>query len=357
MVGKTIAAAGGVEADVRWRNAILAGDEAAWHDFVHRHSDQAVETAIRWCDAACMHPGGCSLKRGPGRPFRRFLDGDCRCDRVGAAYTFILEKLREKLAFYRGERGCRLDTWVRHLLIPLPRHVAATTSDYGYRQLFADYVRKMEGRIRAPAEILRGEPVLEQVYLLAHYGRDDAAICEALDLTPAQLDRSIERIEELLRRKGADFFWRFWGHLWVPKETDSLSQDADDDGAEPVEPRATGTDPHTGWEAAAIEEAITAALASLAPLSRHLLWLAIDRGLTAPTIAADLRARGLARWSQRRVYGEIDRALAQICADVSASLAHVDEVTIRPREMKSLLEFWSVERFLARRRRSSPSVR
>src|SRR5947207_15477882 len=213
MVSNTTAETSAVERDLRWRDAILAGDEKAWHDFVHRYSDHAVETAIRWCDPGCTQPGGCSLKRGSGRALRRFLEGDCRCDRVGAAYTFILEKLREKIAFYRGERGCRLDTWVRHLLIPLPRHAAAPGADYGYRQLFAAYVRKTEGRVRAPAEILRGEPVLEQVYLLSHYGRDEGAICEALDLTPAQLERAVERIEELLRRKGAEFFWRFWGHL------------------------------------------------------------------------------------------------------------------------------------------------
>src|SRR5438270_2381014 len=245
MVGKTKAEAGPVERDLRWRDAILAGDEAAWHEFVHRYSDQAVETAIRWCDAGCGQPGGCSLKRGPGRPFRRFLDGDCRCDRVGAAYYFILEKLREKLAFYRGDRSCRLDTWVRHLLLPHSRHTTAPPgSDYGYRQLFADYVRKVEGRVRAPVEILREEPPLEQVYLLYHYGRDEAAIGEALGLTPAQLERAVERIEELLRRKGPDFFWRFWGHLWVPRETESLSPEPGDEAMETVEPRAPGPDLH-----------------------------------------------------------------------------------------------------------------
>src|SRR5207248_55324 len=141
-------------------------------------------------------------------------------------------------------------------------------ADYGYRQLFADYVRKTEGRVRAPAEILRGEPVLEQVYLLSHYGRDEGAICEALALTPAQLERAVERIEELLRRKGAEFFWRFWGHLRIPREVESLCQDPEDDGPAPVQPRAAGPEMHTGWEAAAIEEAISASLAGLPPLTR-----------------------------------------------------------------------------------------
>src|SRR6188472_3276763 len=106
---------GTVAGDLQWRDAILAGDVAAWHRFVHRYSDMAVLTAIRWCDPGCRQPGGCTLRRGGGPPLARFLQGDCRCDRVGTAYCFLLEKLREKLVFYRGERGCRLDTWIRHL--------------------------------------------------------------------------------------------------------------------------------------------------------------------------------------------------------------------------------------------------
>src|SRR5207244_7084834 len=108
-------------------------------------------------------------------------------------------------------------------------------------------------------EILRREPLLEQVYLLYHYGRDEAGICEALGLTPEQLNRAGERIEEALRTKGAEFFWRFWGHLWVPREVDSLSLDPEEADEGP-EPPATGADAHTEWEAGAVQTAIREAL-------------------------------------------------------------------------------------------------
>jgi hypothetical protein len=347
-----------VESDLRWRDAILAGDEAAWHRFVHRYSESVVETAVRWCDLGCRFPTGCSLKRGGGSSFQRFLHGDCRCDRVGTAYCFILEKLREKLAFYRGERGCRLDTWVGRMLVAQPRHSAALPgTEYGYRQLYADYVRKVEGRIRAPAEILKREPLLEQVYLLHHYGRDDAGICEALNLMPAELDRAVERIEDALRRKGAEFFWRFWGHLWVPREADSLAPTGDEEEDEAPDPPSPAPDPHTEWEAGAVQAAIRDALEGLSPLVRHVLRLSIDEGRSAAEIAAELRALDLAAWTPRQVYGEIDRALGEICRRVTRLLAPVDEVTVNPRRMKRVLEFWSVGRFLSRgptRRRIAP---
>jgi DNA-directed RNA polymerase specialized sigma24 family protein len=351
---------GSVEADLCWRQAVMAGDEQAWHQFVHRYSDLAVETAVRWCDLHCRHPGGCSLKRGPGGPFNRFLQGDCRCDRVGTAYCFILEKLREKIVFYRGDRGCRLDTWVRHILVPQARPAgAAAGCDYGYRQLYADYVRKVEGRIRAPAEILRRDTILEQVYLLYHYGRDEAEICDTLHLSSAQLDQAVQRIEEALRRKGSEFFWRFWAHLWVPREVESLSPQAADEAAEFTDPPAAGPDAHTSWEAHAVEQALADAIDALPPLIRHVLWLSFDEGLAAAEIAADLRSNDLASWTPRQVYSEIDRALTQICRSVSQSLAPVDEVAVNPRRMKGVLEFWSVQRFLERKkdRHKIPNIR
>ncbi len=335
------------EPDLRWRDAILAGDLDEWHRFVRRYSDLAVETAVRWCDPGCRQPGGCSLKRGGGGYLQRFLEGDCRCDGVGTAYCFILEKLREKLAFYRGERGCRLDTWVRRLLRPQPRAAAVgARPDYGYRQLYADYLRRVEGRIRAPVEILRSDPMLEQVYVLFHHGRDEETVCETLRLSATELEQAVERIGTILRARGPEHYWRFWGHLWVPREIESLTPADSDELLAIDEPTAAGPDPHTGLEAAAVQEAIAGALRRLPALTRHVLWLAFDEGLTAPQIAAELSEHGLATWSPRRVYGVMDRALSEVCRDVASLLAPVAEVELPPRQLKRILDYWSVARFL-----------
>lgn len=338
-----------VEDDLQWRDAILDGDVDAWHRFVRRYSSLIVETSVRWSNAGCRLPSGCSLRRGPGDSLQRFLKGDCSCDRAGTAYAFILEKLQEKLAFYRGDRGCRLDTWVRHLLIAGGRGTVGKGQDYGYRQLYADYVRSQEGRIRAPVDILRTGSLLEKIYLQVHYGKDDDEICESLQLTQHQLEAALEDIEERLRARGAEFYWRFWGHLWVPRETDSYTRLEANEAEETLDPPAPGLDPDVEWQASAIQRAIAGALDSLPVLTRHLLWLALDEGVSAPAIAAELRAQDLARWTPRQVYTEIDRALTEVGRRVSFRLTALEDVELGSRQMKSILEYWSVRRFLPRR--------
>jgi len=336
------------DADVRRVQAILKGDDRAWHALVYEYADRMVTTALRWCRPGCLRRQPCAFSGGAfSRPFEVYKRQDC--ENLSDAFDFIVCRIRQKcLEEYEGR--CALSTFLFPLFVPRrERKPGSPGLRYGYEQLLSDFLRQEDRRIRAPKAVQELGEFESGVYVQTCYGRDQEEIAFHLGLTPEQrrlIPGARERIDEVLRDEGSGHYWGFMGYLSVEGTVTFSELDGEDDERLSADERIAST---FDTERAAIAladgdaispEALKSALKRLSTTDQGVLRYALGDMLTARQIAPRLGV------DARRVYTLLTSALRSLNAALE------DQGTPFSGDLgEALMVFW--EPRFARNRRPS----
>ena len=300
--------------DLELVRAILRGDEAAWRSFVDQYSDRIYQTAYRWCRRRCRRTH-CPVSRNLGLSLIDRIRGSI-CDEIRDGYVFILEQISKKsLPKYKGD--CSLASFLYPVLNPSSEDKQpGGRVQYGYEQLYADYLRQRLGRLRLP-KILKNLPREHQaVFEKICWGWTEAQICERLGLSPEEFQNIESQIEKALLNKGWKHYW-YWLGFRAVREV-PLSSPPSQEGDEPAEPEIPVADPSATPEtAAAAREALSIfeqALGRLDARQRDLLELMYQHGLSARQIGEKLRM------DPRKIYYDRDLALQQLQAELERAM-------------------------------------
>ncbi|HOX41950.1 MAG TPA: sigma-70 family RNA polymerase sigma factor [Myxococcota bacterium] len=285
---------------------VVAGDEAAWREFVERFS--RLVFSLVW----------------------RYADGDQ--DQCADLYLYVIEGLRRPSeggeSFYRlrrylesierfGGQG-KLTTWLGRVT----------------QNLVSDHFRELEGRRTIPRPIQRMDLLTQRLFKLMYWDnlpeREVRAVLdtETGGLAPARFDRMLAAINRALKDVNR---WSLYSEVLRRAPALPLHPVGEsEEGAvcvQVADPHPAA-DPERGLEtsrsserARALGKALRAALRELGDQERLMLLGRFKHGLTAQEIA-----RMLGRKDEKRIYVEIDRLRDGLRRSLEAAGFRWDEV-------------------------------
>ncbi len=307
--------------DYRRVQALLCGDEPAERWFHDCYGAQVLQTALSWCRPNCVR-SGCRLKTGRlARLMEAVFGSDC--DEVSDAYAFLWGELKGRIL--RGYRG---RASLRSFLFPIFNRVSRRDGHRrgcNYYTLFASYLAWKRGKYVAPKWVMALPKFDRDVHREALYGRDGRQAALRLKCEPADVEESLQRIEEAARKTGPETLWAWL--LALNGGEVSLNQPLADDEGQRTVGDTIASHLYSSERLTEKSEAlrlIAAALEQLCKADRELLYFRCRERLTGQAVALKLGTEMKKVYEQeQRALEAFNRCMSELNPDYK-SLTHKD---------------------------------
>ncbi|MGO8673550.1 MAG: hypothetical protein ACLQVD_19595 [Capsulimonadaceae bacterium] len=213
--------------DIELARKLRDWNEDAYRTFTAQFGKRIWAIAVKWC-------GLCHVRQCPhrsGGPFFKSVES-VSCETAYDIYMIIVEVVLDRLKSYRGE--CSLASWITPTLFP----GMARPGNFGYKHLYAEYLRRANRRFTVPECVKRKHPPLHHraIEWFAR-GQTVEQVAERLKIDPEKCRCLWEELSETLGQQDPEFRWRYLGGGWNLKivSLSSESTPEEDEGQSPLE--------------------------------------------------------------------------------------------------------------------------